>query len=73
MPLPAPLIAIIVLFALLASFSILRSPDYQTLERPHIGSVPSKIVMPDFLDSIVPRNRSGPFKPPRPSSSFLFP
>jgi len=73
MPLPAPPFAIIVLLALLASFSILRSADYQALERPHIGSVPSKIVMPDFLDSIVPRNRSGPFKLPRPSPSFPFP
>lgn len=73
MPLPAPPFAIIVLLALLASFSILRSPDYQTLERPHTGSVPSKIVVPELLDSIVPRNRSGPFKPPRPSPSFLFP
>ena len=37
------------------------------------ADVPSKIVVPELLDSIVPRNRSGPFKPPRPSSSFLFP
>ena len=62
-----------VLLALLASSSMLLPPDYQTLERPRSDSVTSKTVVREFLYSIVPRNRSGPFKPPRPSSSFSFP